>query len=216
MKSLKLLGLAALLALGLATAQVSAQNLLANPGFEDPITFNGAPFVGSWEGFSGSGGTPIVASASNSTASPRTGAMNLDLTIAGQANNFAGVFQDVLVTPGQTLTFSGFHRTPSSPLDVVNELRFEWRNSVANTEVGRTPNFSPIATAAYAPFSMNGLVPAGADTARIVYAIQTFTDGLTHTGTIYVDDVSATVPEPASIALIGAGALATLRRRRTR
>jgi hypothetical protein len=210
MKSLKCLALTALLALGLMASQASAQNLLANPGFEDPITQDGPPFVGFWEGFSGGG----PAFAANSTASPRTGAQSLELTINGSVNNFAGAFQDVLVSPGQTLTFSGFQRTPSSPLDVVNEIRFEWRNSVSNTEVGRTANFSPAVTSVYAPFSINGVVPAGADSARIVYAIQTFTDNATHTGTVYIDDVSAVVPEPTAVALVGLGALASLRRRR--
>ena len=43
------------------TERSTAQNLLVNPGFEDPITQDGPPFVGSWEGFNGSAG----ASASN-------------------------------------------------------------------------------------------------------------------------------------------------------
>jgi hypothetical protein len=208
-KGLKGFVAAALMIVGLAASQASAQNLLANPGFEDPITFDGPPFIGSWEGFNGGAGS----SATNSTASPHSGAQNLDLTISGVANTFAGAFQDVLVTPGQTLTFSGFQRTPGA-FNVVNEVRFEWRNSVSNTEVGRTANFSPIPTAAYAPFSINGVVPAGADTARIVYAIQSFTGDPAHTGTVYIDDVNASVPEPTSLALLGAGALLAIRRRR--
>ena len=81
----------ALVVFVLSGSIASAQNLLVNPGFEEPITFNGPPFVGFWEGFSGGGPN---ASASNSTASPRTGTMNLDLTIDNQDNSFAGVFQD--------------------------------------------------------------------------------------------------------------------------
>lgn len=215
MKSLKLFGLAALLSLALAGSQALAQNLLVNPGFEQPITMDGPPFVGSWEGFQG-GDPPVTASASNSTDSPRTGAQSLKLVIAGSLNNFAGAFQDVAVAPGTQVTYSGWHRTPSSPLDVVTEIRIEWKLANGNNN-GDTGNQLPIATAAYSQFSMIGTAPANTAFARVVYAIQTFSDGRTHTGTVYVDDMSLTaVPEPASLSLIGAGALATLRRRRAR
>ena len=199
-------------------SHASAQNLLANPSFEDPITFNGPPFVGFWEGFAGGGPN---ASAANSSASPRTGTMNLDLTITNQDASFAGVFQDVEgLTPGLLATWSGFQRTPTSPtaLGVAIEYRIEWRNSVTNTEVGRTPNSStPIPTDVYAPWSLTATIPAGADTARVVFAIQTFggEPNPTNTGTVYVDDVSFTVvPEPSALALTGLGALGMLRRRR--
>jgi hypothetical protein len=216
MKSLKAFALTLCVALALAASRASAQNLLANPGFEDPITMDGPPFVGSWEGFQG-GDAPVTAAASNSTDSPRTGAQSLKLLIGGSINNFAGAFQDVPgLIPGQPLTFSGFQRTPSSPLNVVNEIRIEWRNSVSNTEISRTANFSPIPGSVYAPFSINGVVPAGADIGRVVYAIQTFSDGATHTGTVYIDDVSAVVPEPTAMAFVAVGGLTVLRRRRAR
>jgi len=66
-------------------------NLLTNPGFEDPITFDGAPFVGFWEGFSAGG----VSSSANGSTTPLSGAQHLELTIAGGANLFAGAFQEV-------------------------------------------------------------------------------------------------------------------------
>jgi hypothetical protein len=195
-----------------------AQNLLANPGFEDPITFNGPPFVGFWEGFSGGGPN---ASASNSTASPRNGTMNLDLTINNQDASFAGVFQDVEgLVAGQVGTWSGFQRTPTSPTNfgLGIEYRIEWRNSVSNTEISRTPNSTaPVPNSVYSPFSLTATVPAGADTARVVYAIQTFggEPNPTNTGTVFLDDVSfSVIPEPSALALAGLGALGLLRRRR--
>lgn len=209
MKSLQTVALAALVAFAMFASRASAQNLLANPGFEDPITFDGPPFIGSWEGFNGGAGS----SASNSTASPRTGAQNADLSITGVANTFAGVFQDVLVTAGQPLTVGGWQRTPGA-FDVVNEVRIEWRNSVSNTEISRTANQSPALTGQYAQFSYTFTAPAGADTARFVYAIQSFGGGAAHVGTVYLDDMFATVPEPASLSLLGAGALLIIRRRR--
>jgi hypothetical protein len=62
---------------------------------------------------------------------------------------------------------------------------------------------------AYAPFSLTATAPAGAEIARIVYAIQSFSPGPTNTGTVYVDDLTF-VPEPSSLTLL----LARRRRRR--
>src|SRR5687768_14241423 len=203
----------ALLVAVLVASNAPAQNLLVNPSFEDPITMDGPPFVGFWEGFSGN----AAATASNSSASPRTGAMNLDLTITNTDTTFAGVFQDVPnLVPGMPTTFSGFHRTPTSPtaFGLGIEYRIEWRNSVTNTEVGRTPNSStPVPTDAYAPFSLAAVVPANADTARVVYAIQTFggEPNPTNTGTVFLDDLSfIAIPEPSALALAGLGALGLL------
>ena len=202
----------ALVVLALVGETASAQNQLANSGFESPITSDGAPFVGFWEGFAGGG-----ASAANSPEMPRSGTQSLMLAIAQTDNTFAGVFQDVPnLTPGMLATFSGFHKTTSSPLDLDTEVRIEWRNSVSNSEVGRTPNLSPVPTGDYGPFSLSAAVPAGADTARVVYAIQTFTGGPSNTGTVFIDDVSFVVPEPSVVALAGVTALGLLRRRRAR
>lgn len=205
-------GLLALLALTLAPApRAGAQNLLANPGFEDPVTYDGAPFVGSWEAFSGGPG----ASAANAAANPRTGASHLDLNIANTDNTFAGVFQDVPVTPGRTYTLAGWNRTPSSPLDLDAEVRIEWRSAAADAEVARTPNLNPLPGPAYAPFALTATAPANADLARVVYAIQTFTGGPTNNGQVFVDDLSfAAVPEPGAVVLIGFSGIGALRRSR--
>lgn len=200
--------------LGLATmvAPIPAQaNLLVNPGFEDPITFDGAPFVGFWEGFSGGPGS----AAANGTVQPRTGLQHLDLLIDNTNNTFAGAFQDVAgLVPGDQAIFSGWHMTPSSPFDVGVEVRIEWRNSVSNTEVGRTPNLTTAPAAQYTEFSLSAAVPAGADTARLVYAIQSFGTEPTNTGRVFVDDASFVVPEPAAAAVLGLGGLVLAARRR--
>jgi hypothetical protein len=92
-----------------------------------------------------------------------------------------------------------------------SEIRIEFRNSGSNTEVSRTPNLVPAFTQGqYQQWSLPAVVPAGADTARLVYAIQSF--GGATTQLLYVDDVSFT-PEPASLALLGLGGLTLLRRR---
>ncbi|MGD9636599.1 MAG: hypothetical protein AB7U97_25165 [Pirellulales bacterium] len=192
----------------LVTAQASA-NLLANPSFEQPITMDGAPFVGFWEGFSGGAG----ASSANGNSMPRTGIQELDLGIDGIDNSFAGAFQDVPgLIPGTPVVFSGYHKKGTDPADVGIEIRIEWRNTGANTEISRTPNLTVAPGSDYVPFALPSVVPAGADTARVVYAIQTFggEPGPTNTGLVYVDDVSLVVPEPMSIALCGLSSLALL------
>ena len=180
---------------------------LANPGFEEPITFEGQVFFGSWEGFSGAPG----ASATNSSASPRSGAQHLALAINNTDNTFTGVFQDVPVTPGELVTLGGWLRSPSAPFDATFEARIEWRN--ATQEVARSPNLIVTPTDVYTPFELTEGTPPGAITARLVMAIQTFTGGPSNNGTVFVDDML--VPEPASgLTVLAVGMLLGMRGRR--
>lgn len=186
-----------------------AQNYLANPGFEDPITMDGPPFDGFWEAFTGQ----ATDSSANSTAMPLSGAQSLELIIdAANVNSFAGVFQDVRgVNPGTEGTFSGWHKSLQEPGGT--EIRIEWRDSVNDVEVSRTPNFTPTPGSDYEEFALTAEVPAGANTARVVYAIQSF--GAAAGQLVYVDDVKFNIPEPASFALLGGAGLllVTFRRR---
>jgi hypothetical protein len=210
---MKTLTLSVLTLFALTTSPFAA-NLLVNAGYEAPVTTDGAPFVGFWEGFNGGGAT-----VANSTTLPRTGLQSLALTITSTANTFSGAFQDVAgLVAGNQCTFSGWHTTTSNPLSAGVEFRIEWRNSVSNLEIGRTPNqtTSPL-LGSYSAFTLTSAVPAGADTARVVYAIQSFSTAPSGNGTIYVDDVSFdVVPEPTALALLGVGALAMAARRRPR
>lgn len=201
----------AALVVALAVAPAFAQSL-SNPSFEDPITFDGPPFVGSWEGFNAGPGS----FAANNDIMPRTGGLHLLLAIDNVENSFAGVFQDVPgLVAGSLGTFSGWHKAGSSPLDLGIEARIEWRNSVTNSEVGRTPNMTIAPTGDYTLFQVAGIVPGGADTARVVYAVQTFGPEPTNTGRVYVDDVAFVVPEPTCVSLLGIACcgLAFIRRR---
>jgi len=201
-----------LVGIALASGAAQGQNLFANPGFEDAITFDGPPFVGFWEGFSAGGN----AFAANSTTNPLSEMFHADISILGDDNSFAGVFQDVPgLAAGQEVTFSGWHARGSLVLDVGIEFRIEWRDSVNNVEISRTFNMTTApASTAYEEFAMSAIVPAGADSARVVYAIQTFGgDGPTNSGTIYLDNMSF-VPAPSALGLLAAGGLVASRRRR--
>jgi PEP-CTERM motif-containing protein len=196
--------LVALICLMLVASQGSAANLLANPGFEDPVTSDGPPFIGSWEAFNGGAGT----SSNNSTTTPRNGLQDLRTAILNTDNTFAGAFQDVPVVAGSPALWSVWHMTSSDPLDLTVEMRIEWRNSVSNTEIARTPNFNPVPVLGqYTQASLLSTVPAGVDIARVVYAIQTFSGGPTNNGIVFVDDAFFDmVPEPATALLLGMGA----------
>lgn len=206
--------LGALTCVALGVSQTSA-NLLVNPGFEDPVTQDGPPFVGFWEVFNGGPGS----SGANSNLMPRNGAQHLIVSISNTNNTFAGAFQDVTgLVSGQAGSFSVWQKAQSLPLDLDVEMRIEWRNAAGNNEVARTPNFVPTAsiTTDYQQFTVSGLVPAGADTARVVYAIQTFSGGAGNTGTLFVDDASFVVPEPATIGLFGIALVGSIGMRRHR
>ena len=179
----------ATIALAMLSLSISraAANALANPGFEDPVTMDGAPFVGFWEAFISA---PGDASSSNDSAMPRTGTAHLNLSIFGANNAFAGVFQDVPgVMPGVTTTFRLWHKTTTDPFDVSTEIRIEWRNAL-DMEIARTPNSTPIPTDTYSQFVLRATPPAGTAVARVVYAIQSFGPEPTNNGTVLVDDAS--------------------------
>lgn len=192
-----------------------AQNKLFDPGFEGSITYDGPPFLDSWEGFSS--GDPTVNPLSVfGTTMPRTGSQALELAIDNVDNAFAGVFQDVPALAGNPIEFSVWHKALAGSNGAGIEMRIEFRDSVGNTEISRTSNFTPASLGTdYELFSVNAVMPAGSDTARVVYAIQSFGGVLDQQ--IFVDDASVTViPEPTSVGLMGlAGlAIATMRRRK--
>ena len=189
-------------------------NLLVDPSFEGTPTTDGPPFIGSWEAFS----SGAAATADFTTTMPRTGDQSLEMNIDGEANQFAGAFQDVFFgtgVAGNNAYFSGWHALAGDAGG--SEYRIEWRDSVSDTEVSRTQLTASASGSAFEEFIIADVVPAGADTARIVYAIQSFGGALDQQ--VFADDFNfniegVAVPEPTSLALLGVSGLALLRRRR--
>lgn len=185
-------------------------NRLTDPSFEGALTFDGAPFVGTWEGFSAGG----PSTSEFSTEMPRTGPQSLELNIGSETNLFAGAFQDVRFSSslaGQTAYYSGWHKSLLNAGG--SEIRIEWRDSVGDTEISRTPNLVPVIGATYEEFILSDTIPAGADTARLVYAIQSFGGVLDQQ--VFVDDVNFNAaPEPATACLAALAGLAIVGRRR--
>lgn len=121
------------------------------------------------------------------------------------------------MVPGGEYSLGGWHVTTSSPLDVVVEVRIELRDSVLDVWISSTPNLNPVPTDLYTPFILTGTAPASADTARLVYDIQLFDGGPSHTGTVFVDDISfEAVREAASLIPLCVGGLAVMALRRRR
>ena len=204
----------AAVAIAFAASQASAQNLLSNAGFEGPPIASGpAPFTGRWEPFSGDNFASGNINSFTSTLMPLSGSQHLEMSIIGVANTFAGAFQDVTgLNAGQILTWSGWSKDLG--IDAGgSEIRIEWRNFAGDNEISRTGNLVPTLSNQYTQWSVTDTVPAGADTARVVYAIQSFGAGPDQL--ILVDDTSVTVvPEPASLALMGFAGLAIVAMRR--
>lgn len=205
---------AAVAAVALGTSAMGAHldnpNQLTDPSFEGALTFDGPPFVGTWEGFNGSAN----ASAAFTTNMPRTGAQSTELIIAGDVNSFAGVFQDVNIPAsaiGEMSWFSGWHKLGTASDVGGSEYRIEWRDSAGNEFFRDQLTVSP--GTEYEEFVIPAVIPAGTSFARIVYAVQSF--GAAQNQQVFVDDVNFNfVPEPASVSLLALGGLAMLRRRR--
>lgn len=182
----------------LIPTRASAQNLLANPGFESPTSDSTS--TGNWFRF----GSGINALATDATTTPHTGQGHMSLNTVG-ASQFAGVFQllPVAINPGQVVTFTGWHKTTTTPFNGTVELKIEWTGAPQN-------RIDVLALGSdYTQFTHTGIAPVGATGATITYALSSFGAGQNGNMQVFVDDLEAVVvPEPVTVSLLGVALLA--------
>lgn len=132
------------------------------------------------------------------------------------------LFQDVAGTAGLTYVFTGWAGGEANVLMAGAEMALEFRNAAGgllNTATLNllptlvTPNGQPFQ---YKFYTLNGLAPAGTASVRARISMLGGMPNPQGGGQAYVvDDFELTaVPEPATIAVLGLGAAALLRRRR--
>ena len=208
MRKLFTLSLSSLLVL---TAGIAKANELANPGFEtNPTDIT----PGDWFKFAGTccGADPATtASSVHSTIDPHSGTGHMDLSVSGPFA-FAGVFQNlgIVINPGDTVTFTGWHKSVLDPYLGTREAKIEWHGAPQL----RVDTFA-LGTA-YEQFSISGVAPAGTTGATITYALTTFNPGAAATR-VYIDDFDVTIariPEPSTALLGGLALLGFVARRR--
>jgi hypothetical protein len=209
----------------LMAAAASAQygpNLLNNAGFESPLGFDFSN-VTNWNGFFGAPGDTLLQAFNDTGAAARSGSNALVTTIRnvpgnnpGGFNAFTGHVQTVNgITAGLTYEFSVWARSNPS-VNNGAEFRVEWYNA-GNGEVGRlNVEIQSLLSSSYQEFSLLSAAPAGAVSARLVMAVQSFTNNGSPADTsVAWDDASfRTIPGPGAAALLGLGGLVIGRRRR--
>ena len=201
----------------LCVAGASAQNLLVNPGFELDDTTVETPGATGW--------TTFNATYTNQ-ALPNSGANALKMFGA-----VSGAFQQVPILPGQIANGEAVVANPAFDAlanDQVAAINLEFYD-VGGVRIGDILSnivldaTSP-ADSQYTLGQISAEAPAGASTVRFVLVTGSFEDRnndgvVTGGGAPFYDDAAlsittAAVPEPTSLALLGLGGLAALRRRR--
>jgi hypothetical protein len=201
----------------LGTSHAGAQNLLSNAGFEAAVNYDGNS-SGNWAAFFGGAEFQMVESIVPVFELPPIDGTNvLQIGTFNTPDTFAGVVQQVGVEAGMEYEFSIFAREIVQN-GINAEFRIEWVDAggvVIGDQFALNTPIQDLLTGDFQAFSVSAEAPTGAVAANAVIAIATFGTAAPFEGFIQIDGTSFTkVPAPASLALLGMGAMASVRRRR--
>lgn len=153
-----------------------AQQAVGNASFEVDATYEVLPANGNWTAFFGGPPTAMLASIRDTTA-PRTGSSALFVKVAVEGNSFAGMQQPIGgIQPGVSYTMSLWARSAGAVTNGV-EYRIEWKNAgggIIGDQFALTTRIDAQLTPTYQQFSLTATAPAGAASATLVMAVQSF------------------------------------------
>jgi hypothetical protein len=181
---------------------VSAANLLANPGFENPSTAPGVEYFGA-PGWSDFGGTTFtINNLVVGPAGPHGGSQVL------KTFGFGGVFQQFAASAGQTWNADVWALNDTADLMTggqVAAINIEWINAAnvnVGTVLGGAINSSTVSNV-WQNLTASGVAVAGTAFARVVLINGPFA-GDPSGGAPRFDDASfSVVPVPAAVWLFG-------------
>lgn len=193
-------------------ADTTDTDLIANGGFEDPISdpdmasdTNWSPFAG---GFAGADPAQPVQSMIN----PNSGASHLAIVFAGEGDAFAGVQQsefEIETGIEYTLSFSALSADPNLGVNV--EFRIEWTDAngefidndgmpspgTLDAQFANNVDITNDLTDVYQEFGQTVTAPANAVNLTVVLALQSFATGVPGStddfGTVFFDDLTVTI-----------------------
>jgi len=204
-------------ALVFVAGQVSAQNLVLNPGFETAGA--NSSLAANWTVDTAAGG-PVYGVRTNDN--PHSGSFNFEVLLASTGAGPVVQFNQsaIPVTPSDAYTFSLYADRLAGSAGDVEQYNIQYFNA-GNGFVGQSgyQNFNPGANVYAQTIVTNQVAPAGAATAQIfIHFAGAAAPSLS--ATIDIDDVSfsTAVPEPTTMTLVGLGMLGAvlgLRKRRS-
>lgn len=210
-----------ILAVAALASAASAQNLLNNASFESDLGFDFSN-VTNWNGFFGGSAGTFLEAFNWTGAAPNSGAKALVTTIrVGTSTNngfdgFTGHVQTVFgITGGAQYQLSVFARANPS-INNGAEYRVEWFDAGNGFISTSNQAIQGSLTSSYQQFSYSEFAPSNAAIAKVVFAVQSFTNNGSPADTsVAWDDASLTlIPAPSATAALALSGLLAARRRR--
>lgn len=200
--------LAALVVMCMVLVSSASANLLVNPGFEDDVDSNGRPDGWTLDGVSYGGGSSWRTYIQDDAAGANSGDDYMDIGVMGGTGGYSQVYQDIAATAGVEYTFSAYAASAEivAGETVDFKLVFEFYDA-SGTRISVTRLTQTI--------DMDGLYYLQSESMIAPEETVTFRACVVtpNGNNILLDDVSV-IPEPATLALLGAGAFLSLRKKK--